>query len=115
MPLFVQYKHLLYPQMGLATACVMLGANPAAMRFEGSNIIIPTSGKPVVIPTFTYRSKALGRSVPLIAALPWFGTARLGNDVRLARASHLDRPYLDRRYLGHLFNAPDHCVQRPQY
>jgi len=73
-PLFVQYKHLLYPQMGLATACVMLGANPAAVRIEGSSVIIPTSGKPIVIPTFTYHSKALGHSVPLIAAVPWFGT-----------------------------------------
>ena len=43
-PLFVQYKHLLYPQMGLATACVMLGANPANVRIEGSNIIIPAAG-----------------------------------------------------------------------
>jgi CHASE2 domain-containing sensor protein len=73
-PLFVQYKHLLYPQMGLATACVMLGANPAAVRIEGSNVIIPTAGKPIVIPTYTYHSSALGRDVPLIAAVPWFGT-----------------------------------------
>lgn len=73
-PLFVRYKNLLYPQMGLATACVMLGANPAAARFEGSNVIIPTSGKPIVIPTFTYHSNTLGRSIPLIAAVPWFGT-----------------------------------------
>jgi serine phosphatase RsbU (regulator of sigma subunit) len=73
-PLFVQYKNLLYPQMGLATACVMLGANPAAVQFQGSNVIIPTAGKPIVIPTFTYHSNALARGVSLIAAVPWFGT-----------------------------------------
>ena len=44
------------------------------MRFEGSNVIIPTPGKPIVIPTYTYHSNALGRSIPLIAAVPWFGT-----------------------------------------
>ena len=73
-PLFVQFKDRLYPQMGLAVACAMLGANPAAARFDGSDIVIPTSGKAIVIPTFTYHSKTLGRDVPLIAAVPWFGS-----------------------------------------
>jgi CHASE2 domain-containing sensor protein len=73
-PLYVQYKNRLYPQMGLAVACVMLGANPAQARFEGSNVVIPAPGKPIVIPTYTYHSSALGRDVPLIAAVPWFGT-----------------------------------------
>ena len=50
------------------------GANPAAAQFDGSDIVIPTSGKAIVIPTFTYHSKTLGRDVPLIAAVPWFGS-----------------------------------------
>ncbi|HEX4054870.1 MAG TPA: SpoIIE family protein phosphatase [Tepidisphaeraceae bacterium] len=72
-PLFAEYNHRLYPQMGLATACVMLGADPTAVRFEGSNIIIPARGRTISIPTYVYHSKALGRDVPLIVAVPWFG------------------------------------------
>ncbi len=72
-PMFVEYNHRLYPQMGLATACVMLGANPTNVRFEGSDIIIPAPAGPITIPTYVYHSKALGRDVPLIAAVPWFG------------------------------------------
>jgi hypothetical protein len=59
--------------MGLATACVVLGANPANVRFEGSDIIIPAPAGTITIPTYVYHSKALGRDVPLIAAVPWFG------------------------------------------
>jgi CHASE2 domain-containing sensor protein len=72
-PMFVEYNHRLYPQMGLATACVMLGANPTNVRFEGSDIIIPAPAGTITIPTYVYHSKALGRDVPLIAAVPWFG------------------------------------------
>jgi CHASE2 domain-containing sensor protein len=72
-PLFVEYNQRLYPQMGLATACVMLGADPAAVRFDGDNILIPAPAGAISIPTYTYHSKVLGRDVPLIAALPWFG------------------------------------------
>ncbi len=73
-PLFVEYNNRLYPQMGLATACVMLGADPAAVRFEGSNVVIPSRSGTITIPTYVYHSKALGRDVPLIAAVPWFGS-----------------------------------------
>jgi CHASE2 domain-containing sensor protein len=72
-PLFVEYHRRLYPQMGLATACVMLGADPAAVRFDGSNTLIPVPAGAISIPTYTYHSKALDRDVSLIAALPWFG------------------------------------------
>jgi hypothetical protein len=59
--------------MGLATACIMLGADPAAVRFDGSNVVIPAPGRAITIPTYIYHSKLLGRDVPLIAAVPWFG------------------------------------------
>ncbi|MGD0389404.1 MAG: CHASE2 domain-containing protein [Tepidisphaeraceae bacterium] len=72
-PLFVEYNRRLYAQMGLATACVMLGADPAAVRFDGDKIVIPAPAGAISIPTYTYHSKVLGRDVPLIAALPWFG------------------------------------------
>jgi CHASE2 domain-containing sensor protein len=72
-PLFVEYKQRLYAQMGLATACVMLGADPASVRFDGSNVVIPAPAGAISIPTFTYHSKVLGGDVSLIAAIPWFG------------------------------------------
>jgi len=74
-PLFVEYNNRLYPQMGLALACVMLGADPKAARFDGSNVIIPAPGRTISIPTYSYHSQALDADVPLIAAIPWFGTS----------------------------------------
>jgi CHASE2 domain-containing sensor protein len=73
MPMFVEYDNRLYPQLGLATACTLLGANIQQVRFEGSTIVIPCPSGDIRIPTYTYHSKVLGRDVPLIAALPWFG------------------------------------------
>lgn len=73
MPMFVEYNNRLYPQMGLATACVMVGADIQKVRFDGSTIVIPCRYGDIRIPTYTYHSKVLGRDVPLIAAVPWFG------------------------------------------
>jgi CHASE2 domain-containing sensor protein len=73
-PLFVEYKNKLYPQMGLAIACLVVGADPKAVRYDGSNIVIPAPGKDISIPTFVYHSRSRGLDVPLIAAVPWFGT-----------------------------------------
>jgi CHASE2 domain-containing sensor protein len=74
-PLFVQYQKKLYPQFGLAVACVAMGGDPKKVQFDGANVIIPTPSGPIVIPTYTYYSKSLRRDVPLIAAIPWFGTS----------------------------------------
>jgi len=73
-PLYVQYRKHLFPQMGLATACVMLGADPASVRFDGSQLIIPTRSGNITIPTYIYHSTALGQDIPIIAAVPWFGS-----------------------------------------
>jgi CHASE2 domain-containing sensor protein len=73
-PLFVEYKNRLYPQIGLAIACVMLKADPRQVRFENSHVIIPAPGREISIPTYNYHSKTLGAEVPFIAAVPWFGT-----------------------------------------
>jgi CHASE2 domain-containing sensor protein len=74
-PLFVQYKNHLYPQMGLATACVMIGADPAKVRFQNSNAIIPIrGGGEISIPIYIYHSRSQGLDVSLITAIPWFGT-----------------------------------------
>jgi exonuclease VII small subunit len=72
-PLIVQYKDKLYPQIGLAVACVAMGADPKKVRFEHDYVIIPTRSGVIQIPTYTYHSRTVGQDVPLIAAIPWFG------------------------------------------
>jgi CHASE2 domain-containing sensor protein len=72
-PLIVQYKNKLYPQIGLAVACVAMGADPKKVRFEHDDVIIPTRSGVIAIPTYTYHSNTTGEDVPLIAAIPWFG------------------------------------------
>ncbi len=74
-PLFVQYKNRLYPQMGLATACVMIGADPTKVIFKNSTAIIPIrGGGQISIPIYIYHSRSQGLDVSLITAIPWFGT-----------------------------------------
>jgi hypothetical protein len=73
-PLYVEYQNRLYPQFGLAMACMMLGADPAKVRIDGSKLIIPAPSGPIEIPTYVYHSKAMGTDVPLIVPVSWFGT-----------------------------------------
>ena len=60
-PLFVQYKDRLYPQMGTATACVMLQVNSTKVHFAGSPAIIPARDRVISIPTYLHHSKAAGQ------------------------------------------------------
>jgi CHASE2 domain-containing sensor protein len=73
-PLFVQYEGKLFPQIGLAVACVALGADPRQVRVDDQDVKIPSPKGTITIPTYTYHSQLLGQDVPLIAAIPWFGT-----------------------------------------
>ena len=73
-PLLVENDNRLYPQMGLAIACQMLGVDPARIRVEGSTVVLPRTMGDIRIPTYNYSSKSLGRQVALILPIPWFGT-----------------------------------------
>jgi CHASE2 domain-containing sensor protein len=73
-PLIVQYKDKLYPQFGLSVACVALGADPKSVRFSRGTVLIPTRNGLIEIPTYTYHSTSVDKDVPLIAAIPWFGS-----------------------------------------
>jgi serine phosphatase RsbU (regulator of sigma subunit)/CHASE2 domain-containing sensor protein len=73
-PLYVQYGDRLYPQLGFATACAVIGADPTKLRVDGKNIVLPAANGEIRIPTVTYHSRALDRDVPLIVQVPWFGT-----------------------------------------
>jgi len=72
-PLIVEYKGKLYPQFGLAVACVAMGADPKNIRFEKGDAVIPTRNGSITIPTYTYHSRSVGKDVPLIIGIPWFG------------------------------------------
>jgi serine phosphatase RsbU (regulator of sigma subunit)/CHASE2 domain-containing sensor protein len=75
-PLYVQYGDRLYPQLGFAIACEVMGADPTKFHLEGSDVVIPSPEGEIRIPTVTYHSRALDRDVPLIAQFPWFGTSQ---------------------------------------
>jgi serine phosphatase RsbU (regulator of sigma subunit)/CHASE2 domain-containing sensor protein len=74
-PLYVQYGDKLYPQFGFATACAVIGADPAKFHLDGSDVVIPSPQGEIRIPTVSYHSRVVDRDVPLIAQIPWFGTS----------------------------------------
>jgi CHASE2 domain-containing sensor protein len=77
MPLLVEHDKVLYPQFGVTLACQMLGADVRKMRFSRSEAIIPRANKAdVVIPLRSYYSRRLGRNVPLMMDIPFFGGER---------------------------------------
>ncbi|MGB7158052.1 MAG: SpoIIE family protein phosphatase, partial [Tepidisphaeraceae bacterium] len=77
MPLLVEHDKVLYPQFGVTLACQMLGADIRRMRFSASQAIVPRENAPdVVIPLRSYYSRRLGRSVPLMMDIPFFGSER---------------------------------------
>jgi serine phosphatase RsbU (regulator of sigma subunit)/CHASE2 domain-containing sensor protein len=77
MPLLVEHDKVLYPQFGVTLACHMLGADVRQMRFTSSGAIIPReNAADVQIPLRSYYSRRLGRSVPLMMDIPFFGGER---------------------------------------
>jgi CHASE2 domain-containing sensor protein len=77
MPLLVEHDKVLYPQFGVAMACELLGADIRQMRFTASEAIVARANAPdVVIPLRSYYSRRLGRSVPLMMDIPFFGGER---------------------------------------
>ena len=77
MPLLVEHDKSLYPQFGVTLACQMLGADVRRMRFTSSGAIVPRQNAPdIVIPLRSYYSRRLGRNVPLMMDIPFFGGER---------------------------------------
>src|SRR5688500_900324 len=77
MPLLVEHDKVLYPQFGVTLACQMLGADVRQMRFTSSGAIIPReNAADLQIPLRSYYSRRLGRSVPLMMDIPFFGGER---------------------------------------
>jgi class 3 adenylate cyclase len=76
-PLFVESKGVMYPQLGLALACAALDVDPRAIRLTGDSLVIPRRGqKDLVVPVHKIASGDLlrvDRDVPMAANVSWFG------------------------------------------
>jgi class 3 adenylate cyclase len=72
LPLFVNHRGWVYPQMGLALACQMLGANPNDARLYTDRVVIPRSGlNDIVIPVHNQITPRGEYAV--FFDIPWFG------------------------------------------
>lgn len=74
-PLFVESEGRMLPQMGLTIACMMTGADLSKVSYDNGAVVIPRpAGQPPIrIPVRTYFSRKLGRDIPLMMDIPWFG------------------------------------------
>jgi class 3 adenylate cyclase len=79
-PLFVECNGVMYPQLGLALACRMLGTDPARIRLSEDRVIIPRPGMhDLSVPVRTLTAGELlevAHDVPLAANVSWFGGVR---------------------------------------
>src|ERR1043165_8549087 len=75
-PLWVQGRGKLYPQMGFSLACASLGVPMEKVRVSDTEVVIPRTIEPdIVLPVRTYRSLKLNRKVGMLMDIPWFGSS----------------------------------------
>jgi class 3 adenylate cyclase/CHASE2 domain-containing sensor protein len=76
-PLLLEHDGVLYPQLGLALAWQLLGADPKALKVADGAVTVPRGALGALsIPVHTTPAAGLfdiGRDVPLSANLSWFG------------------------------------------
>jgi CHASE2 domain-containing sensor protein/class 3 adenylate cyclase len=76
-PLLLEHDGVVYPQLGVALAWRLLGADPSRLKVEAGRITIPRGALgDLVVPVHTDRARelfAVDRDVPLSANLAWFG------------------------------------------
>ena len=79
MPLFVESKGRIYPQIGVALAMKFLGVDPATVRIDDDSVLIPRPGRSELrVPVRTAHASDLfhaDRDVPGVADVSWFGGA----------------------------------------
>jgi len=73
-PLWVDVNGDMYPQMGLALACMMLGTDPGQLQFESDEVIIPLAGGAKRIPVRTIKT-ARSEIAGMLMDVPWWGTS----------------------------------------
>jgi class 3 adenylate cyclase/CHASE2 domain-containing sensor protein len=73
-PLWADFGDVLYPQMGLALACMYLDVPVQNVELHRNRVVIPRpNGEAIVIPTYTARSNDLQEDVGFRMPVPWFG------------------------------------------
>ena len=76
-PLLLQHDGVLYPQLGIALAWQLLGADPKGLKLTRDSVTIPRGRLgDLVVPVHTTRAAELfdsDQDVSLSANLPWFG------------------------------------------
>src|SRR5207248_4529614 len=75
MPMFVECEGKTFPQWGLAFACVLADADLSKARVTAHIVTIPSSHGELRVPLRWQYSATVGKPVPLIADIPWFGTS----------------------------------------
>lgn len=76
-PLVIEYRGRIYPQLALSLACRQLGVDPATVRITADEVVLPVPGeKDIVIPVHADYSSIAHGSVPMLADVPWFGTVQ---------------------------------------
>lgn len=74
-PMWVEFGGRLYPQLGLAMACAVLGVEPQRIELQPDRITLPLhGGQKVVIPVYAEDAR-LQRKVGMFFDVPMFGTA----------------------------------------
>lgn len=72
-PLWLNYRDHLFPQLGLSLACFMLGVEISDLQIDNNRVVIPRSDQePINIPVRTHYSTTLG-DIATIMEIPWFG------------------------------------------
>jgi serine phosphatase RsbU (regulator of sigma subunit)/CHASE2 domain-containing sensor protein len=75
-PLFMEHEGRMYPQIGVALAARMFDADIKDFAFTDREVFIPRPGlAPAVLPVYTLPSRTIGRPVPMMFDIPWFGAA----------------------------------------
>jgi class 3 adenylate cyclase len=73
-PLLLQSRGRVYPQLALSLACMMYGSDSKDIRLEGDAVVIPRPHDTGIrLPVRTEYSSALKQSAGALFYVPWFG------------------------------------------
>ena len=87
LPIWVQDRGRMVPQLGFSLACLYLGCDPRQVQIAGDSVIIPReNAPPIVIPTWQQRGSD-GKVIGTLMDIPMFGV-RNGWDTMYDYPSH---------------------------
>jgi CHASE2 domain-containing sensor protein len=75
MPMFVQCQGKTFAQWGLVFACKLIDADLNQAHVTAGQVRIPSPTGELVIPLRAQYSAPIGKTVPLIVNIPWFGNS----------------------------------------